>query len=101
MRHMIRHLVKLGHYEAFMTSMAAWNVAAKRVGLPAYRIWDSQFGNAQEIFTEADYDSVESHLAAFQGAHGDAEFAAANREVSAHLVDGTVIDYVLFDVSQP
>jgi hypothetical protein len=99
-RHMIRQLVKLGHYEAFMASMAAWNVAAGQVGLPAYRIWDSQFGAAQEVFTEADYDSVEAHLAAFDGAHGDAEFAAANREVSTHLVDGSVIDYVLFDATQ-
>lgn len=100
MRHMIRQLVKLGHYESFMASMAAWNVAAREAGLPAYRIWDSQFGAAQEVFTEADFESVEAHLAAFEGAHGNAEFAAANREVSAHLVDGSVVDYVLFDAAQ-
>ena len=97
MRHMIRHIVKLGHYQAFLDGMAAWNREAQRVGLPAYRIWESQFGTVQEVFTEADFESIDAHLAALESAHGDAAFAAANEELSRHLVDGSLHDYVLFE----
>jgi hypothetical protein len=95
LRHMIRHIVKLGHYQQFMTAMTAWNVEARRLGLPAYRVWDSQFGVVQEVFTEAEFESLDAHLASFAAAHGNAAFAAANDEVSAHLVDGSLHDYVL------
>jgi len=97
LRHMIRHIVKLGHYQQFMDGMAAWNEAAQRVGLPAYRIWESQFGVVQEVFTEAEFDSLDAHLAALAAAHGDPAFDAANRELSTHLVDGSLHDYVLFE----
>jgi hypothetical protein len=94
---MIRHIVKLGHYEAFMAGMAAWNDAAQRVGLPPYRIWESQFGTVQEVFTEADFESIDAHLAALEAAHTDASFSAANHELSTHLVDGSLHDYILFE----
>ena len=97
MRHMIRHIVKLGHYQQFLDGMAAWNREAQRVGLPAYRIWESQFGTVQEVFTEADFESIDAHLAALEAAHGDPAFAAANEELSTHLVDGSLHDYVLFE----
>lgn len=97
MRHMIRHIVKLGHYQAFMEAMAAWNDAARNVGLPPYRIWESQFGTVQEVFTEAEFESIEAHLATLEAAHTDPTFAAANEAVSAHLVDGSLHDYVLFE----
>ena len=92
---MIRRIVKLGHYQQFMAAMAAWNSEARRLGLPPYRIWESQFGIVQEVFTEAEFDSLDAHLATFEAAQGDAAFAAANDEVSAHLVDGSLHDYVL------
>jgi len=95
LRHMIRHIVKLGHYQQFMAAMGAWNDEATRLGLPAYRIWESQFGVVQEVFTEAEFDSLDAHTATFEAAHGDPAFAAANDEVSAHLVDGSLYDYVL------
>ena len=97
MRHMIRHVVKLGHYQAFLDGMAAWNREAQRVGLPAYRIWESQFGTVQEVFTEADYDSIDAHVAAFEASHADPAFAAANEELARHLVDGSLHDYALFE----
>jgi len=97
-RHMIRHIVKLGHYQAFMTAMAAWNDAARDVGLPPYRIWESQFGAVQEVFTEAEFESIEAHQRAFEAAHTDATFGAANEALSTHLVDGSLYDYVLFEV---
>jgi hypothetical protein len=97
LRHMIRHIVKLGHYQEFMTAMTAWNNAARRMGLPAYRIWESQFGTVQEVFTEAEFESIDAHLAALEVAHTDPAFAAANEELSKHLVDGSLHDYVLFE----
>ena len=33
----------------------------------------------------------------FEAAHTDAAFAAANQELSTHLVDGSLHDYVLFE----
>jgi hypothetical protein len=97
LRHMIRHIVKLGHYQQFMDGMTAWNRESRRVGLPAYRIWESQFGTVQEVFTEAEFESIDAHLAALEVAHTDAAFAAANQELSTHLVDGSLHDYVLFE----
>lgn len=94
---MIRHIVKLGHYQAFMDAMAAWNVAARNVGIPPYRIWESQFGAVQEVFTEAEFESIEAHQAVYEAAYTDATFAAANDAVSVHLVDGSLYDYVLFE----
>jgi NIPSNAP. len=98
---MIRHIVKLGHYQEFMAAMAAWNDAARSVGLPPYRIWESQFGSVQEVFTEAEFESIDAHLAALEAAHTDASFAAANQELSSHLVDGSLHDYVLFEAGRP
>jgi hypothetical protein len=95
---MIRHIVKLGHYQQFMAAMAAWNVEATRLGLPAYRIWESQYGVVQEVFTESEFDDLAAHQTTFETAHGDAAFAAANDEVSAHLVDGSLYDYILEEV---
>ena len=94
---MIRHIVKLGQYQAFLDGMAAWNREAQRVGLPAYRIWESQFGTVQEVFTEADFESIDAHRAALEVAHMDPAFAAVNQELSTHLVDGSLHDYVLFE----
>jgi hypothetical protein len=96
-RHMIRHVVKLGHYQAFLDAMSAWNVEAQRLGLPAYRIWESQFGVVQEVFTEAEFESIEAQTSAFGAAHADQRFAALNDELSSHLVDGSLIDYVLYE----
>lgn len=95
MRHMIRHVVRLGHYQAFLDAMVDWNAEATRLGLPAYRVWESQFGVVQEVFTEADYDSIEAQTALFAAAHGDPEFARANEALSTHLVDGSLVDYML------
>ena len=95
MRHMIRHVVRLGHYQAFLDAMVAWNAEATRLGLPAYRIWESQFGVVQEVFTEAEYDSIERQTALFGAAHVDPAFALANETLSTHLVDGSLVDYML------
>src|SRR5262245_51777215 len=97
MRHMIRHLVKLGHYGEFMRDMAAWNDEAERLGLPRYRIWESQFGAVQEVFTEGAFDSIEAHYAAFERAHGDERFAAVNGALSEHFVDGSLHDWWLIE----
>jgi hypothetical protein len=94
-RHMIRHLVKLGHYQAFLDSMVAWNEVAVRNGLPAYRIWESQFGTVQEVFTESDFESIEAHLSSLAAAQADPAFASINEELAGHLVDGSLVDYVL------
>jgi hypothetical protein len=100
-RHMIRHIVKLGHYQAFLDAMVDWNVEAQRLGLPAYRIWESQFGVVQEVWTEAEYESIDAQSRAFEGAHQDRAFAAANERLSTHLVDGSLIDYVLYEYGAP
>jgi hypothetical protein len=97
MRHMIRHVIKLGHYGEFMADIAAWNVEARRLGLPTYHVWESQFGAVQEVFTVADFESIDAHYAAFEGAHSDEAFAAVQARLSSHFVDGTLHDWWLME----
>jgi hypothetical protein len=96
-RHMIRHVIKLGHYGEFMRDMARWNDEAARVGLPRYHVWDSQFGSVQEVFTMADFESIDAHYAAFEQAHGDEVFAAVQGALSSHFVDGSLHDWWLVE----
>ena len=55
-RHMVRQVVKHGHYKDFLAASKAWNDAAVKVGLPAYRLYQSNWGTFNEVFSEAEYE---------------------------------------------
>jgi hypothetical protein len=95
---MIRHLIKIGHYNAFMADIAAWNVEAVRLGLPPYQVWDSQFGAVQEVFTTAEFESVDAFYELFSEAHRDEVFGEAQARLGAHFVEGSLHDWWLDEI---
>ena len=97
-RHMVRAVVKSGHWDEFVAADKAWQEAATRVGLPAYRTYSSNWGTFNEAFWEAEYESSADIEARFAAARKDPEFEAALNANLAHVVDGESRDYVLSEV---
>lgn len=95
-RHLVREVVKHGHWNEFIAASKAWNEAATKAGLPAYRIYASNWGTFNEAFAEAEYENsadIEARFGAVQ--EGFPDFDAAHRALLSHLVDGQAHDYVL------
>ena len=95
-RHVVREVVKHGHWDEFIAASKAWNEAATKVGLPAYKIYSSGWGTLNEAFAEAEYENsgdIEARFNAVQ--KGFPEFDAAHKALMSHLVDGQAHDYVL------
>ena len=98
-RHMVRHVVKFGHWAEFIAASKAWNEAATRVGLPAYRIYNSNWGTFNEAFAEAEYESSADIEARFSATTNDSGYGAAMKALLSHVVDGEVRDYVLSEAN--
>jgi hypothetical protein len=99
-RHLVREVVKHGHWKEFIAASKAWNEAATKAGLPAYRIYASNWGTFNEAFAEAEYESsgdIEARFAAAQ--HGFPDLNEAYGALLSHLVDGEAHDYVLSEES--
>ena len=97
-RHMGRDIVKFGHWDAYVAAGKAWQEAATRVGLPAYRLYESNWGTLGETFWEAEYESSADIEARFAAALKDPEYKAVTNAYSSHVVDGESRDYVLSEV---
>lgn len=87
-RHLIKHVVKLGHRRDFLAAAKALNAESERLGLPRYRFWSAQFGTFGVIYGEADYASANDHLDRLGAASKDEAWAKLFREFTSHLVDG-------------
>lgn len=98
-RHVVRDIAKYGHWDAYVSACKAWNEAAVRVGLPAYRLYTSEWGTMNEAFFEAEYESSGDIEARFKAAMKDEAFKAAGRAVAENIVDGASRDYVLSEES--
>jgi len=94
-RHTVQHILKPGHRKAYVESLKAFNAAAPGVGLPTYRAWVTMFGDLGTVFTEADSDSLDGHVKAFEYAHKNEEFMVVFRAMVDHFVPGTIRDYPL------
>jgi hypothetical protein len=96
-RHMVRQVVKHGHYKDFLAASKAWNDAAVKVGLPAYRVHASNWGTFNEVFSEAEYEDSGDIERRFEAANAPAntEFIEALGKLVSHLADGEAHDYVL------
>ncbi len=95
-RHMVRHVVKHGEYRQFLAAIKAFNETAPLVGLPPYRVFQSLFGTINEVWTEADFETVQANVDAFATARGKHEaFDRAFLDMLSHLVDGEQRDYIL------
>lgn len=94
-RHMVRQIIKPGEYRDFLQALKAFNASAPTVGLPTYRAWSSQFGDINEVFTEAEYDSLDGHVEAFDRARENPEFMAVFRAMISHIAPSSSRDYPL------
>ena len=97
-RHLVRVVVQGGHWEEFIAAQRAWNEVATRVGLPAYRLYESRWGTLGEVFAEAEYESSADIDARFDAAYKDPDYRAAGKAWTSHVVDGASRDYVLLEV---
>ena len=97
-RHLIRDVVRYGHWDAYVAAFKAWNEAGVKLGLPAYRLFMSDWGTINEVFLEADFASSGDIEARFKAAWEDEMYKAASRAVAEHLAEGSSRDYVLSPV---
>ena len=97
-RHMVRAVVKSGHWDEFVAADKAWQEVATRVGLPAYRTYSSNWGTFNEVFGDAEYESSADIEARFAAADKDPDHDAATKAWLSHVVDGESRDYVLSEV---
>jgi len=94
-RHMVRQVVRHGHFKDFLAASKAWNEAAVNAGLPAYRVYQSNWGTFNEVFSEAEYEDSGDIERRFDAASKNEELSEALRNLVSHLADGEAHDYVL------
>jgi hypothetical protein len=78
----------------------AWNDAAVRSGLPAFRYFSSGCGTGSDVFLEAEYEDsadIERRFAAARAAN-DPDLQAAELAIGSHKVGGQAYSYVLTDM---
>ncbi|GEM_PF-1383452 len=98
-RHTVRHIIQPGSFAEYVTAVKAFNTAATAAGLPAYRLWHTLFGDLNEVWAEADYDSLDAHVAAWERAESEDTLMRAFRDMVALTVPGSVHDYPLAPVT--
>ena len=54
-RHMGRDIVKFGHWDEYVATSKAVNEVLTRLGHPAYRLYESNWGTLNEAFWEAEF----------------------------------------------
>jgi hypothetical protein len=74
------------------------NEVLTRLGHPAYRLYESNWGTLYEAFWEAEYESSADIEARFAAVRKNPEFKAALNANLSHVVDGESRDYVLSEV---
>jgi hypothetical protein len=97
-RHMGRDIVKFGHWDEYVATSRALNEVLTRLGHPAYRLYESNWGTLNEAFWEAEYESSADIEARFAAIAKDPQFEAALLANLSHVVDGETRDYVLSEV---
>jgi hypothetical protein len=99
-RYLVRDVVKFGHYEAYKAACKTWNEVAVKLGLPAFRYYASNWGTANEVFLEAEFEDsgdIERRFAAAEAVK-DPAMEAAMAAVASHIADGQTFSYVLSDL---
>ncbi|HZR93236.1 MAG TPA: NIPSNAP family protein [Gaiellaceae bacterium] len=94
-RHQVRLMVKPGELTDFQRAFKEVNAAAPGVGLPVYRLWVTLFGDLNEVWADAEYESLDGHVQAIEKARENAEWSRVFRTMIAHTVPGTLRDYPL------
>jgi hypothetical protein len=99
-RFLVRDVVKYGHWKDYKAACKAWNEAAVKVGLPAFRYYESNWGTMGEVFLEAEFEDsgdIERRFAAAEAAQNP-EYEAAALAVASHISEGQSFSYVLSDL---
>ena len=94
-KHQLRALVQLGKFESFLGAAAAFNEVATRLELPTYRFFVTVFGDLNEVWAEADFDSLDEHWTRFRAAHEEPSFQSAFSDLCSYLVPGSANDKVM------
>ena len=94
-RHLIRGVVKHGHFKDFEAATKALNEAGAKVGLPRYRLYGSRWGTFNEFFAEAEYESSAAMDSLMTAVNMDEAANKVYREYLSHIVDGELHDYLL------
>src|SRR5579884_4016814 len=69
--------------------------ASSDIGLPVYRLWVTLFGDLNEAWAEAEYESLDQHVEAIERARENPEWVRVFRAMLGHTVPGTMRDYPL------
>jgi hypothetical protein len=94
-RHSVRHVVQAGEMGRFVKAFRDMNAAAPAAGLPRYRLWHTIFGDLDEVWAEAEFDSLESHVSAWTNAQANQELMTALHAMVSACVPATIHDYPL------
>ncbi|MGD0862709.1 MAG: hypothetical protein ABSA21_08090 [Candidatus Limnocylindrales bacterium] len=97
-RHLLRQVVKYGHWDDWIAAWKAVNEAGIKAGLPAYRVSMSNWGTFNEAFAEAEYEDSGDIERRNKATVGNPEYEKALGVLVSHLVDGEARDYVLSEV---
>ncbi len=95
-RHLVRQQIKFGEYRQFLEDARAYIEAAGASGVPRYRVGRTTFGDYNEVWWEAEYESLETLVRILEGTPDS--YRVALRALLSHVVDGTQHDYLLEDV---
>ena len=98
-RHLVRTEVKIGEFRDFVAAFKELNAVSASVGLPKYRAWSSAFGGFNEVWMQADYDSLDAHVAAFDKARENETFTKAFRAYSSNVASAQ--DWALIPIDDP
>jgi hypothetical protein len=95
LRHSVRQLVKLGEFTAFVGAARELNAALSKAGMPTYSYWLTVYGDQNEVWAEAEYESLDMHVQLWDNARANEEVMTAFRALLNHLVPGSTHDYPL------
>ena len=87
-RHTVRQDIKFGEFREFVDALKEVNKLTASVGLPSYRAWSSSFGGLNEVWTEADYESLDAHVDTWDRARKNDAFMSAFRKMVSHIASG-------------
>jgi len=97
-RHLLRQVIRHNHWADWIAASKAWNEAGVKAGLPAYRLYSSDWGSFTEGFVEADYQDSGDIERRIKAAMDNPEFDEALGVLVSQLVDSEAHDYVLSEV---
>lgn len=98
-RHFVRCVVKWGHYKDWIAAVKAENEAGVRFGMPVYRVYSANVGITNEVFCEAEYESSAEVERLDKVLEADPEFSKLLGVEVSHVVDGSLHDYLLSEIS--